>query len=54
MVDSADKLSFGFWNKLGSFLKLEKNYIILVIFNVFIFRANYTICKIAFNVFLNF
>ena len=40
-------LSFGFLNKLSTFPKFENNSIAFMIFNTFIFRANYTISKIA-------
>ena len=38
-------LTFSFLNKLCFFLKFAKNNITLVIFNIFIFKTNYTITK---------
>ena len=45
MADYADLLSFDLLNKLNSFSKLVKNSITLIVFNIFIFKANCTIKK---------
>lgn len=42
MADYADLLSFDFLNKFGSFPKLAKNGITLIVFDTFPFKANYT------------
>ena len=45
MVDCANLLFFSLPNKFGSFSKLEKNSITLLLSNNFLFKANWVIDK---------
>lgn len=45
MVNYANLLSFSLLNELNFFTKFIKNNVILIVFNIFTFRTNYTICK---------